>query len=85
MLVSKEDIENMQTAASDPNVDALMIVDKKTGKTHLFARLRTAEWLKLGKEVVCSSCWHSEGKYKYKEYKYCPNCGAKIIGKEGRE
>lgn len=84
MWVSKEDIENMQTAASDPNVDALMIVDKKTGETHMFARLRTAEWLKLRNEVVCSSCWHSEGKYKYKDYKWCPYCGAKIIGKEER-
>ena len=84
MLVSKEDLENMQAAASDPNVDTLMIVDKKTGETCLFKRLRTAEWLKLRNEVVCSSCWHSEGKYKYKDYKWCPYCGAKIIRTEER-
>jgi hypothetical protein len=63
----------------------MTVVDEKTGEKKTYILRRTAEWLKLGNEVVCSSCWHSEGKYKYKEYKWCPYCGAKIIQTEGRQ
>jgi hypothetical protein len=28
--------------------------------------------------MACSNCKHRAGKYKYKTYRYCPWCGAKM-------
>lgn len=42
----------------------------------------TAEWIKLKSQVVCSKCRHVEGKYKHREYRFCPWCGRRMKGDE---
>lgn len=36
------------------------------------------EWKKINMNMACSNCNHRAGKHKYKTYKYCPWCGAKM-------
>lgn len=44
--------------------------------------LKTATWIPRKDGAVCYCCRHIEGQYKYKQYRYCPWCGAKIIKEE---
>ena len=46
--------------------------------------VRHGKWEKVSEKYpryVCTSCRHL---YNNKEYKYCPNCGAKMDGKESK-
>ena len=43
-----------------------------------FNARKTVSVVKLKEEYVCGDCGHKLGKYKQKEYRYCPYCGVKL-------
>lgn len=69
---------------SDPSLTIITVIDTETGEKVEFARRVPTEWLKLKTQVICSNCRHIEGMYKYKEYRFCPYCGAYIRRAEAK-
>lgn len=83
--ISLEEFKKLKAVSiSDPDIELLTVVDPKTHQTMRFVPLKAAEWFKLKNQVVCSNCRHIEGAYKYKEYRFCPYCGARIIKTEAK-
>ncbi len=42
-----------------------------------------AHYRKNGMAYFCSNCKHRAGKYKHRTYRYCPWCGAEMVGEDG--
>ena len=38
------------------------------------------DYHKYGMSWYCSNCKHRAGKFKHKTYRYCPWCGARMLG-----
>ena len=91
----KEIIERLETLKSSRKWHSAEEVDEYIAETIMLIKMQDIKMEchiveKLddfgGKRIgdICSSCYKSE-KWGYQPYwKYCPNCGAKIIKKSGR-
>lgn len=45
----------------------------------LFSQPKTGHWIKLKVGYTCSKCTLATNEYGKGKYRYCPNCGAKMI------
>ncbi len=61
------------------NIPAADVVEVRHGKWSVV--YVDAGHIDMEKMYKCSMC----GSRKYNDYKYCPNCGAKMDGKDGTE
>lgn len=88
--MSKEQIEEMARVLDEAKIDALATIGSmnygfgmwyaKALYNAGYRKHREGEWKKMydkAPRYVCTSCSHL---YNNKEYKHCPNCGAKMKG-----